>query len=52
LNVAVATLDLERGSGKPQIGEIGIFEADVGLMDLAVIARDDVAQVMNINIRH
>ena len=52
LNVAVAAPDFEAGGGKPQIGEIGIFEAYVGFVDLAVIARDSVAQFVNINMRH
>jgi hypothetical protein len=50
LNVAVAAHDLEAGGGKPQIGEIGIFEAHVGFIDLAVIARNDVAQFIDIDV--
>ena len=49
LDVTVAAHDLQRGSGKAQIGEIGIFQADIGFVDLAVIARDDMAQVMDTN---
>jgi hypothetical protein len=49
LNVAVAAHDFEAGGGKPQIGQVGVFEADVGFDDLAVITRNDVAQVMDIN---
>ena len=52
LNIAVAAHDLEAGGGKPQIDEIGVFQVDIGLIDLAVITRNDVAQFVNINIRH
>src|SRR5262249_20423136 len=47
LKVAVTTHDFEARSGKPQISQVGIFQTDVGLIDLAVIARNGVAQVMN-----
>jgi len=47
LDVTVAAYDLEAGGGKPQIGEIGILEADIRFVDLAVITRNSVAQVMN-----
>lgn len=49
LEMAVAAHDFERGCGKPQVGEIGVFQTDVGLDDLAGIARDDVAQVIDID---
>jgi len=52
LDVAIAAHDLERGGGKPQIGEIGVFEADVGLIDVTVLARIDVAQVLDIDSWH
>jgi hypothetical protein len=35
LNIAVAAHDLEAGSRKPQIGKVGVFQADVGFIDLA-----------------
>jgi len=49
LDVATAAHDFEARGRKPQVGEIGIFEADVGLDDLAMIAWDDMAQVMDTN---
>jgi len=52
LDVAIAAHDLDCGSGKSQIGEVGVFEAHVGLADLAVVARDDLAQVVDIDCRH
>jgi len=52
LDVTIAAHDFECGGGKPQIGEIGIFEAHVEFIDLAVVARDDLAQVVDIDCRH
>src|ERR1700751_4012815 len=52
LNVAGAAHDLERGHGKPQIGKIGGFEADIGVIDLAMITRDDATQFIDIDCRH
>ena len=52
LSVAVAAHDLEPGSGQPQIGEVGVFEADVEFIDLAVVTRDDLAQIVDIDCRH
>ena len=49
LDVAVTAHDFEARGGKPQIGKLGIFEGDIGFIDLTVIARDDVAQVMDTN---
>jgi len=49
LDVAIAAHDLEAGRGKPQIGQVRVFEADVGLIDLTVIARNSVAQIMDTN---
>jgi hypothetical protein len=37
LKVAIASFDFEAGGGKPQIGKIGVFQADVGFVDLARI---------------
>ena len=52
LDMTVAAHDFERGGGKSQIGEIGVFEAHVGFMDLAVVVRDDLAQMVDIDYRH
>jgi hypothetical protein len=49
LDVTVAAHDFEARGREPQIGKIGIFEADVGLIDLAVIARNDVPQSIDID---
>jgi hypothetical protein len=49
LDVAVAAHDFEARGGKPQIGKLGVSKADVGLIDLTVIARNSVAQVMDTN---
>ena len=52
LNVIVAAHDFEAGGGKPQVCEVGVFQADVGFIDLAVITRNGVTQLMDIDCRH
>jgi hypothetical protein len=49
LEVTVAAHDLERRGGKPQIFEVGIFEGDVGLSDLPLVARNNVTQFIDID---
>jgi len=49
LNMTTTAHDFERGSGKPQIGKLGVFEAYIGFIDLAVIARNDVTQFIDID---
>src|SRR5262245_63496707 len=52
LNVAVMAHDFEAGGGEPQIGEVGVFQADVRLIDLAVIAWNGVAQFIDVDCGH
>src|SRR5262245_66319174 len=52
LNVIVAAHNFEAGGREPQVGEVGIFQADVGFVDLAVIAWNGVAQLIDIDCRH
>ena len=47
LDITVTAHDLERRGGKPHIGQVGIFQADVGLINLAVITRNGMAQFMD-----
>ena len=49
LNVIVAAHNFEAGGREPHVGEVGIFQADVGFVDLAVIAWNGVAQIMDAN---
>src|SRR5262249_5113009 len=52
LNVIVAAHDFEAGGGKPQIGETRIFQADVGFIDLAVMAWNSAAQFIDVDCGH
>ena len=52
LDVAIAARYFDMTGEKAQTGDGRIFEADVGLVDLAGITRDDVAQVMAADGRH
>src|SRR5262245_30948430 len=52
LNVIVAAHNFKAGGREPQVGEVGIFQADVGFVDLAVIAWNGVAQLIDIDCRH
>jgi hypothetical protein len=49
LNVAVTACDFDMASKKPQAGDARVFQIDIGFIDLAVITRNDVAQVMDVN---
>jgi hypothetical protein len=49
LKVAVTARDFDMASKKTQAGDAGIFQFDIGFIDLAVIARNDVAQFIDID---
>jgi hypothetical protein len=49
LNVAIAARDFDVASKKAQAGNAGIFQVDIGFIDLAVITRNDVAQFIDID---
>src|SRR5262245_31386302 len=49
LHMAVAAHEFEAGDGKPQIGKVGVFEFDMGLIDCIRIARNSVAQFIDID---
>src|SRR5262245_12508356 len=50
LNVAIAACDFDVLGKEAQASDVRVLEAYIRLIDLAVIARDDVAQFANINI--
>jgi hypothetical protein len=42
LNIAIAARELDMTSKEAQTGNVGVFQTDVGFIDLAVVARNDV----------
>ena len=52
LDVAIAACDFDMTGKQAQTGDVGIFQVDIGLINIIGIARNDVAQVIDIDCSH